>query len=985
MPDLFFISIIGLVAIKINEPMWSGGVPGWCDNYGHAEKIWFTANYLKEKWQLPRWDPYWACGYPIYQFYPPLSYLIAAIITIILNSFEAGYTITLECGQIIGGALTYLFVRRIIKNRIAGLISGLYFSLCPFFYRYWVLMGAFPNSFGTMVFIPASFLLLEWVKRDSSMLKQIIVGAAVFSFAILTHIFAFLMIGCAIIVFWSSNLLLIKENRRNIEESFKILITLLLSISLALGLMAFWLIPALAMSHRMITFEYSKMGWEHVKPMKYLSSNWSWLLSLLPSFLLLKSRKVHRPYVLSFLVFVLWTFGHNFPLTWWLFSSLPVVGSINPQRMSIIAEFFKSIIAGFSFIFLIEIMEKRITLFRRKISSTVRLGPDLRRYGLGILFLVLFLYPIVDNISVYRVKSHPVNPPEAFVEICKGLEPYPEHRVEIIKVSGRSISFLWHKKPLFEMGFREGTQVAWFIIKDVWRSRIPPAQQRDYMVDIYKIFNVGYMISVKDDQSLSADSNFEVILSNDRFKVYRLIKPSNYTAPAHLTKIFVASRYESGVKILSKEMLPGCKSIFVRTGSSSESLDFQNLEPNDAVLLFGYDSLSSNLEQAARSMLKKGGIMFIDTYNSPDENKTLFGVKSRVTRSHGEVSWTFTDKGQCFLNGVNLSLFSRAEWQGAPWEYTIYNGLDEVYAYVNDNPVLGVKRVGSGKVVFIGFNLFLHMMYYYNYEEAKMLTNIFNYFTLGNTSGITSSGYANIVHREPESIEIEYETDAPYIVVSEAYYPAWEAIVDASKPVKIYDYFNIMAIQVPSGKHTLVLIFKRQWYDYTGIATSVSTIAFMAFLAFTSINNRKLKRRSERIIRDKVQKVEERSIQIPETEPTTHVGKMLFDGYVDLLGGQYRCYLLTIRQRRQVTIKISVEGAGSINFYIMSKQMFLRWKAEEPYTAYVSRNQINQAVIKWIPSQPGEYYFLFDNTRHAINKSCKVQVFLNIQQFKRAE
>ena len=54
------------------------------------------------------------------------------------------------------------------------------------------------------------------------------------------------------------------------------------------------------------------------------------------------------------------------------------------------------------------------------------------------------------------------------------------------------------------------------------------------------------------------------------------------------------------------------------------------------------------------------------------------------------------------------------------------------------------------KSSFVGFNFFLHMMYHYNYEEAKLLGNIVNFFSIGDFHEASVNGYAKLIYREPE-------------------------------------------------------------------------------------------------------------------------------------------------------------------------------------------------------------------------------------------
>ncbi|MCD6593755.1 hypothetical protein J7L00_06730, partial [Candidatus Bathyarchaeota archaeon] len=232
--DLLFIVALGVIVSYINIPMWSGGIPGWCDNYGHAEKIWFTANYLKYYWRLPSWDPHWFCGYPIHLFYPPLSYLVASLLTILFGSVYMGYILTMEGASFLGGVFTYLYMRRIVKNHLAAFVSAVYFALNPFFYSYVIWLGAFPFGFGTMLFIPLAYLCFEELWKKGWKFKYIMPISVVLALAILTHVFAFIIICYSLLFMWFCRVILTRQ-KGEVELLF-VPLKLGLSVLLSVGL-----------------------------------------------------------------------------------------------------------------------------------------------------------------------------------------------------------------------------------------------------------------------------------------------------------------------------------------------------------------------------------------------------------------------------------------------------------------------------------------------------------------------------------------------------------------------------------------------------------------------------------------------------------------------------------------------------------------------------------------------------------------------------
>ena len=265
--------------------------------------------------------------------------------------------------------------------------------------------------------------------------------------------------------------------------------------------------------------------------------------------------------------------------------------------------------------------------------------------------------------QVYAKNCYSANKPSSdFVEICEMLRSYPDHRV-----IGSSFSPFWHGKPIVSSHFFESSQIPWFWLA-VWKDYIPKDQRIDFMTDIYRVMDIGYIISSEPDSELDSSSNFKVILKHGRYKVYQLHPPPKYCKPIRLGKILVISRYAMAVKGLI-EMMPRLKSILTRLEGD---LSLENLKRYDVILMYGYDSRPS--VEVLLDLLKEGKTIIVDTYNSIDEEGELFGVKSIISRSHDHVEWNFTEEGRKFLMNVNVSGFSRPEWMGNPWEYTIYRG-----------------------------------------------------------------------------------------------------------------------------------------------------------------------------------------------------------------------------------------------------------------------------------------------------------------------
>ncbi len=829
---LFLISII----FALNQPIWSGGVPGWSDNYGHAEKIWFTSNYLKTYGWFPRWDPYWACGYPIYQFYSPLSYLFASFFVFIVGSIERAYASTLLFASFLGGALTYFFVKKVFHHRFAGIVAGLYFSLCSHFYWYFIWIGTFPYGIAAMIFVPASFIFFEnmW-SAEIRQPKQISLLAIALALALFTHVNSFIVLFYVLSFFTLCRIALSQRNNR-ISMLFSMYTKIFFSFLLACGLSAVWVLPFFVMKEKMIPWNYLGMWWEQINPQQFIDNLgvvpfWS----AIPSLFFLKSHHEHRPFVLTLLFCAFWSFGQYSPITWSLFSSLPFADTVTPMRAFIIVIFMFSVLTAAFVAFLSNFIRKYTDKWlERAKNENIR---TLSNHIIVFLLATSLVVPFLLSASVWTAAGRSGNAPSAdYIEICRLLS----ENVTFSRVAGHVYSSAWDGLPITGTGYFQGSQIPWFIYN--YRVYMPEEQWDEYYSDIAQLFDEGYVIS-QTSSEMESNSNYDSILSYGRYSVYQRVPFPEYCKPFDPGLILVFSNYASVVKSLY-EIVPRSNNILTRSQQSIDNFDTSTAGNYDCVLMFSYSRTSSIVENL-QAFAMQGKTVIVDTYGSEDEQGTLFGVQSNVVQSYGSVNWSFTDDGSFLSYDVNVSRFSDAEWENQPWRYTAYSGLDEVYAYVDNQPVLGVKNVGTGKIFFVGFNLFLHMSYNYNYDEAKLIANILNFCSKNRVAPPTEVGYAKLIEREPEKIVIEYDTSSPYILVSEAYYPAWVADLDGNE-LTVQNYFNLMTVKVTPGKHVLTLQMALQWYDYTGITISCATIfAIIALNYFMKKERRYFKPKKE--------------------------------------------------------------------------------------------------------------------------------------------
>lgn len=118
------------------------------------------------------------------------------------------------------------------------------------------------------------------------------------------------------------------------------------------------------------------------------------------------------------------------------------------------------------------------------------------------------------------------------------------------------------------------------------------------------------------------------------------------------------------------------------------------------------------------------------------------------------------------------------------------------------------------------------------YENLNVLPRAFIVSSL--KSPVSTYIAANITHYEAEQVSIETNTDTTgYLVLSDANYPGWVAMVDG-QPVEIEMAYGLFrAVELPAGQHTVEFRFEPGSVKW---GMGVSGVAIMVWLAIFIIN-----------------------------------------------------------------------------------------------------------------------------------------------------
>ena len=71
------------------------------------------------------------------------------------------------------------------------------------------------------------------------------------------------------------------------------------------------------------------------------------------------------------------------------------------------------------------------------------------------------------------------------------------------------------------------------------------------------------------------------------------------------------------------------------------------------------------------------------------------------------------------------------------------------------------------------------------------------------------------------------------MVLSEAYYPGWQARVDGERDVEIFPVYNLLrGVKVPAGHHTVVFQYRPLPFR---IGAALSSVTLMALFAWACV------------------------------------------------------------------------------------------------------------------------------------------------------
>ncbi len=186
--------LAGLVALFVIQPLLQPGLPATADTPIHFYRALEFAHSWGPGVVYPRWAPHLAYGYgyPLWDFAPPLPYLIPLALRAMGFSLETGFKGLLALSAM-GYALgAYLLARQSLGAKPA-LVAAAVFALSPFALREALLYGGNYPQYLAIALYPWVLWGLERIHRRPTA-GNVALTAALYGAVMLSHLFHALLI-----------------------------------------------------------------------------------------------------------------------------------------------------------------------------------------------------------------------------------------------------------------------------------------------------------------------------------------------------------------------------------------------------------------------------------------------------------------------------------------------------------------------------------------------------------------------------------------------------------------------------------------------------------------------------------------------------------------------------------------------------------------------------------------------------------------------
>ena len=317
-----------------------------------------------------------------------------------------------------------------------------------------------------------------------------------------------------------------------------------------------------------------------------------------------------------------------------------------------------------------------------------------------------------------------------------------------------------------------------------------------------------------------------------------ILGSTNASAILHIGDL---SAYDTIYRFLGMRDLNSRRVVVANNSKFIDDFSESDLAKFDAVILYQYDYHSrSDAWDLIKKYLTQGGKVYIDTgpegYEAATSELPDFFPIKRTVRTDIGVYWDIKKFDEKLTRDINFDAFSPLDFDGEAWNVSHpvddrdLNPESEIIIKNNDLIVAVSRNVGSGKLIWTGFNLPYHILREYNVQESNFFYNLLSEVVDLSEKNTPSYEYRWV---SPENRQVTV-AGARGVLFKEEFYGGWTAKGDQGKKLKIFKAGptspGFMYVPFDSGQKPDLVVFKysEQWRFLALATVSVFALLFLS-------------------------------------------------------------------------------------------------------------------------------------------------------------
>jgi len=224
------------------------GLPLGVDSTSHLFRVMLMSKSYQENEYVPRWNPNWYGGTPLFLLYPPLSYYLTFVVSLAGLGPILAYKLVDSTFYLLGPVGVYYLSRNIGVDKRVGILAAFLFSFSPTIVENYLFYDRFPSTV-SLPLVCLFIIALCQVLADRRAWLFLIFSGVLFGTILLIHHLSAL---CAALLGLLLTLAkaLMDRKARNLAWSASFLTIIFL---IGFSLSSFWLFPFIAASNQFLS------------------------------------------------------------------------------------------------------------------------------------------------------------------------------------------------------------------------------------------------------------------------------------------------------------------------------------------------------------------------------------------------------------------------------------------------------------------------------------------------------------------------------------------------------------------------------------------------------------------------------------------------------------------------------------------------------------------------------------------------------------